>query len=373
MILEKPFFLILLIFVCALAFARYLRPLFKLLLSSFLLKRFFKTLPPDLREPFEGGAKLPLSLLIFWAVCQIGSNLAPLETKHMLFLELPLKSVLALSLLLLSWRLLDLLEGFISLKLKEEAIAASSSDSSDSITRHLLPYSKRVFKILIAVIAVLLFLQNTGFNVSSILAGLGIGGIAVALAAKETLGNFFGGFTVMADRPFSVGDWIVCGDVEGTVEDIGFRSTKVKTFYDSLVTIPNASIASSVIDNLGKRRARRTRVTLDLTYDTEPEKLEAFLEGVRAIIRSSPHSRKDYYQCYFSGYGSYSLQIILNFFLRVSDWDSELEEKQNIFLKIMRLAKKLGVEFAFPTQTISVPGLSSKSLSKGIEKKDKEI
>ena len=357
MITEKPFLLILLILLAALVLSRYLRPLL-----NPLLKRFSKTLPPDLKEPFESGTKLPLSLLIFFVTCRIGFSFAPLESKYSLFLKLPLKSVLALGLLLLSWRLLDLLEGLISLKLKEgeEAAQEKPASSSDSITKHLLPYSKRVLKILITVIAVLLFLQNTGFNVNSILAGLGIGGIAVALAAKETLGNFFGGFTVMADRPFSVGDWIVCGDVEGTVEDIGFRSTKVKTFYDSLVTIPNSSISNSVIDNLGKRRARRTRITLDLNYETSPEKLEAFLAGVREIIKSSPYSRKDYYQCYLSGYGSYSLQVILNFFLKVSDWDSELAEKQSIFLKIMQLSKKLGVKFAFPTQTISVPELSSK-------------
>ena len=189
MITEKPFLLILLILLAALALSRYLRPLL-----NPLLKRFSKTLPSDLKGPFESGTKLPLSLLIFFAACHIGLNLAPLESKYKLFLELPLKSVLALGLLLLSWRLLDLLEGLISLKLKEgeEAAETKLPSSSDSITKHLLPYySKRVLKILITVIGVLLFLQNTGFNVNSILAGLGIGGYCCGLSCKRDPWQFF--------------------------------------------------------------------------------------------------------------------------------------------------------------------------------------
>ena len=182
--------------------------------------------------------------------------------------------------------------------------------------------------------------------------------MAVALAAKETLSNFFGGFTVIVDKPFRVGDWIVCNEVEGTVEDIGFRSTKVKTFYDSLLTIPNSVIADSIIDNLGKRKARRARMTLDITYDTPPEKVEAFVEGIKNIIQSNTFTRKDYYQCYFSAYGPHSLEILLNFFLKVTDWDTELLQKQNIFLEILRLAKRTGSELCLSHSNIGCAELT---------------
>ena len=338
--------------------SRYLKPLIALFVKK--LARYF---PESVEKCLLDQSKAAYSLLILWLVCWIGFSFVSVDEKWEIFLYQSLKVILAYSLLLLSWQFLDILEKLIAFNLEEGV----DGKSSDSITKHLLPYSKKIFKVLFTVVAVLIFLQNTGFNVTSLLASLGIGGIAIALAAKETLGNFFGGFTVIVDKPFSVGDWIVCDKVEGTVEDIGFRSTKVKTFYDSLLTIPNSLLSNSTIDNLGKRQARRTRLTLDITYDTSPEKIEAFVEGIKNIIESNDYTRKDYYQCYFSDYGPYSLKILLNFFLKVSDWDSELLQKQNIFLEIIRLAKELEVGFAFPTQTLDIPSLPGHTEEKKLE------
>lgn len=340
---SQSLFFILAVVLVGLALSRYLRPLIGL-----MIKNLSKLFPEKVQPVLADQSKTAYSLLILWLVCQMGFSLVPVEEQWEIFLYPPLKVVLAYSLLLLIWQLLDLLEQLIVSKLKDQ--------NTDSITKHLLPYSKKILKVLSAIIIVLIFLQNSGLNVSSLLASLGIGGIAIALAAKETLSNFFGGFTVIMDKPFAVGDWIVCNNIEGTVEDIGFRSTKVKTFYDSLLTIPNSVISDSIVDNLGKRKARRTRITLDITYDTPPEKILSFVEGIKGIIQSNPCTRKDYYQCYFSGYGPHSLQILLNFFLKVLDWDSELAQKQNIFLEILRLSQKLQVQFAFPTQTLDIPG-----------------
>ena len=340
----------LIVILTALLLARYLRPIVYL-----SIKRLFSFLPENIQKELVEDNKISFSLFIFWLVCKAGFHFVPVEAKWDSFISAPLKFILTVSLLLLVWNFIDILEHSIQAGLNKR----ESSSSKDSITKNILPYSKKIIKTLVAVIAALVFLQNIGFNVTSLLASLGIGGLALALAAKETLSNFFGGLSVILDKPFAVGDWIVCKDIEGTVEDIGFRSTKVKTFYDSLITIPNSVLSDSVIDNLGKRKARRTRIVLDVTYDTSPEKMEAFVEGLKQIIESNSHTRKDYYQCYFSGYGPHSLQILLNFFLKVSDWDTELLQKQNIFLEIMRLAKELEVDFAFPTQTLdllNIPG-----------------
>ena len=349
-----PLFSVLIIVLAGFLSARYSRPLIAL-----VIKRFSKTLPEEIGKWLSQQPKTAYSLLILWLIGHIGFKFLSLKEQWDVFLYPPLTVILAFSLIQISWQFLDLFEKIISLKWEEKS-RQKKEQSSISITKHLLPYSKKIVKSLIAIVAVLIFLQNSGINVSSLLAGLGIGGIAIALAAKETLGDFFGGFAVIADKPFSVGDWIICNEVEGTVEDIGFRSTKVKTFYDSLLTIPNSVISDSVIDNLGKRQARRTRATLDLTYDTSPEKIQAFVEGVKNIIKSNSHTRKDYYQCYFSDYGSHSLKILLNFFLRVSDWDTELSQKQNIFLEILRLAKELEIDFAFPTRTLDWPSKNKK-------------
>ena len=352
-------FSVFIVVVSAIFAARYSKPFINL-----LIKKLSKIFPDFLQTVLKEQSQAPYSLLILWFICHLGFQFISIDQKWQVFLSSPLKLILAYSLLLLSWQFLDILERFIAFKLS----AGSDGSKSDSITKHLVPYSKKILKSLITVIVILTFLQNSGINVTSLLASLGLGGIAIALASKETLSNFFGGFTVIMDKPFSVGDWIICNQVEGTVEDIGFRSTKVKTFYDSLLTIPNSVISDSVIDNLGKRKARRTRITLDLTYDTSPEKITAFVEGIKQVIESNSHTRKDYYQCYFSGYGPHSLQILLNFFLRVKDWDTELLQKQNIFLEILRLSKKLGVDFAFPTQTLDWPKQKMEFLAESLKK-----
>ena len=345
----------LIVVLSAVLLSRYLRPVFYL-----VVKKLFSFLPENIQKELIEDNKTSFALFIFWFACKVGFHLFPLEKKWENFVSAPLKFILAISLLLIVWNFIDVLEHLIRSKLKK----AEDLHSKDSITKNILPYSKKIIKSLVFVIAGLIFLQNIGFNVTSLLASLGIGGVALALAAKETLSNFFGGLSVILDKPFAVGDWIVCKEIEGTVEDIGFRSTKVKTFYDSVITVPNALLSDSVIDNLGKRKARRTRITLDLTYDTSPEKIEAFVEGLKQIIESNSHTRKDYYQCYFSAYGAHSLQILMNFFLKVPDWDTELLQKQNIFLEILRLAKKLEVDFAFPTQTLdllNIPGQPAQS------------
>ena len=338
------------VIIAGLLLSRYLRPFVNL-----AIKRVSYFLPKDIQKVLTEKNKTVYSLLIFWIVCKLGFPFVSIEEKWQAFLSAPLKFILAVSLLLLIWNIIDILENLIGVNLQKK----EGSSGGDSITKNILPYSKKILKTLVFIITALMFLQNIGFNVTSLLASLGIGGVALALASKETLSHFFGGVSVILDKPFAVGDWIVFKEIEGTVEDIGFRSTKIKTFYDSLITVPNALLSDSIIDNLGKRQARRTRIMLDITYDTSPEKIEAFVEGLKQILKSNSYTRKDYYQCYFSGYGPHSLQILLNFFLKVSNWDTELLQKQNIFLEILRLAKELEVEFAFPTQTLdllNIPG-----------------
>ncbi len=216
----------------------------------------------------------------------------------------------------------------------------------------LVPFIDKAIKITVVLLGSLLVLQNMGVNVFSLLAGLGLGGLAFALAAKDTAANLFGSIMILIDRPFQVGDWIKVGSVDGMVEEIGFRSTRVRTFYNSLITVPNANMATLDIDNLGARLYRRTNTTLDITYDTPKEKIINFVEGIRKIILDNPFTRKDLMHVYFAGYGSSSLQIMVYFFLITDNWGAELREREDIFFKIYDLAKELGVDFAYPTQTL---------------------
>ena len=233
-----------------------------------------------------------------------------------------------------------------------EIFAGMARATRSKLDDILVPMVRRVVKIVVVILGMVWIAENMGQDIGTLLAGLGIGGIAIALASRDSVENFFGAITILADRPFEVGDWIVMGDIEGTVSKIGFRSTRVRTFYNSLITFPNAMLIRSAVDNLGRRLYRRLKLQLGVTYDTPPEKLEAFIEGIRELIRRHPHTRKDYYHVYFHGYGDNSLDILVYLFLVVPDWGTELRERQNLLMDILRLSRELKVEFAFPTRTI---------------------
>jgi MscS family membrane protein len=211
---------------------------------------------------------------------------------------------------------------------------------------------RKALKIFVVAFGVVWIAGNLDMDIGALLAGLGIGGVAIALAGKDTVENLFGAMAIVADRPFQVGDWIRMGKIEGTVEEVGFRSTRVRTFYNSLISFPNAMLIRHEVDNLGVREWRRIKTVIGVSYDTPPTKLEAFIEGIREVIRRHPYTRKDYYHVYFTGFGESSLEILLYLFVKTPDWGTELREKHRFFLDILRLAGELGVEFAFPTRTL---------------------
>ncbi len=183
-------------------------------------------------------------------------------------------------------------------------------------------------------------------------AGLGIGGLALALAAKDTAANLFGSLTIFVDAPFYVGDWIKAAGVEGTVQEIGLRSTRVRTFADSVVTVPNSKLADSNIENFSRRNFRRYVTRLGIGYGAQPSQIEAFVEGIRAIIAGHPDTRKDSYEVHFVDYGESALEIMLYVFFDVPGWSAELQARHQLLVEIKRLAREVGVDFAFPTRTL---------------------
>ncbi len=242
-----------------------------------------------------------------------------------------------------AWRLTDLLcDAWLSMASKTET-------KFDDV---LVPLVRKSLKIFITVFGVLYIGVTLKLNIWPALTALGIGGVGFAFAAKDTLENFFGSATVLIDQPFGIGDWVVMNDVEGTVEEIGFRSTRVRTFYNSLVTVPNANLVRAVVDNYGHRKYRRWKCHIGITYDTPVEKVVAFTEGLRELVRVHPYTRKDYFQVYLNQFGPSSLDILIYLFFETPDWSTELRERERLMLDMMRLADQLGVEFAFPTQTL---------------------
>ena len=256
-----------------------------------------------------------------------------------------IKFVLGFAVLTSFYRLTDVVVSFLSEWMTSQKLLFSQQ------MEHTL---KRVLKILVIVLGVLAILQNLGVNVFSVMAGLGLGGLAFALAAKDMCSHFFGSVMIFLDQPFRVGDWVLIGDIEGTVEDIGFRSTRIRTFYDSVVSVPNGGLSNMNIDNMGQRKYRRLKAFYSLTYDTPPQKIEDFIEGIKTIIKSHSHTRKDNFHVVFQSYAASSLEVMLYCFLQVPDWGTELICRQEIHLQILKLAEKLSVDFAFPTRSLHI-------------------
>lgn len=233
------------------------------------------------------------------------------------------------------------------------ALTAVTSKTASKIDDQIVPLIRKTLRIFLVVLFTLVIADNVfEVDITAWLAGLGIAGLGVSLAAQDSIRNLFGSITVLFDKPFVIGDWVVVDDIEGIVEEVGFRSTRIRTFYNSQVTLPNANLINASVDNYGRRQFRRWKTNLCVQYDTSPDKLVAFTEGVRELIRTHPYTRKDYYQVYCNEFGDSSLNILLYMFFDVPDWNTELRERDRLFVDIVRLADRLGVQFAFPTRTV---------------------
>ncbi len=232
-----------------------------------------------------------------------------------------------------------------------EAITAKTETKVDD---HLVPLARTALRVGSLIVAILLIAQSQGYSITTLVAGLGLGGLAIALAAQDTLANVMGSLAIVGDRPFQVGDWVLVDGYEGTVERVGLRSTRVRTFYDSVVSVPNSKVVNSIVDNMGQRKYRRMKHMLSLRYDTDPDRIQAFVDGVQGLILKNPAMRHDYFEIHLNRFSDSSVDVLVYCFFRVPDWHAELSERHNFLLSILRLAKEIGVDFAFPTRTLAI-------------------
>jgi MscS family membrane protein len=181
-----------------------------------------------------------------------------------------------------------------------------------------------------------------------------VGGLAVALAARDSLANLLGSLLIMFEKPFRIGHYVRVGGAEGTVEDVGFRSTRIRTLDNSLVSIPNNAVVNTTIENLSLRAMRRQRFFVQVTYDTPREKLEKLVAGIRQLIVDHPLTNKTSVEVRFNNFNESSLDVLVMFYLAVDQYTVELREREAILLQIMELAQDLGVAFAFPTRTLQI-------------------
>lgn len=210
----------------------------------------------------------------------------------------------------------------------------------------------KAIKIVIIALAVVTILQEWGYNITGFLASLGLVGMAIALAAKDTVANLFGSLVIFSDKPFKIGDWIKTNSVEGTVETVGIRSTKVRTFAQALVSVPNATLANEPILNWSQMGKRRIKMTLGLTYSTSSKQMQDVMDELKTMLKNHKDIHQDTIFINFTDFNDSSLGIFCYFFTKTTNWGEYMRVREDVNLKIMGIVESNDCSFAFPSQSI---------------------
>jgi len=222
-----------------------------------------------------------------------------------------------------------------------------------SVTEDLKQFFVRVFKTVVAIIGLATILQEWGVNVAALLGGLGLAGMAVALAAKDTVSNLFGGFTIFADKTFRKGDWIETPFVEGTVESIGIRATKIRSFAKALITVPNAKLADASLVNWSRMTNRRVKMNIGLEYRTTGEQLERIIARLRDYLANHPDIAQGVTQMVHAvNFGESSIDINLYYFTKTTDWLAWRNVVNDNIVDFKKIVESEGAGFAFPSRSV---------------------
>ncbi len=227
-----------------------------------------------------------------------------------------------------------------------------AEETDNKIDDQLIPFALEIIKFIVYVFAICVILGKVmGVNVVALTTGLGIGGIALAMASKESLENLLGSFTIFLDQPFTVGDTVTVAGITGMVEKVGFRSTRIRTFDRSLVTVPNKKMIDAELDNLGLRPVRRVKFHIGITYDTSIDQIKNIVNDIQDIIDSHPKTNEEG-KVRFQEFGSSSLDILIVYFVNSPSWEDLIDVKEDINYKIMEIVKRYQSDFAFPSTTV---------------------
>jgi MscS family membrane protein len=232
-----------------------------------------------------------------------------------------------------------------------DAIVGAVKGEKTVLDQTIVSFLSKIVKVVILVLAAVMVMDAFDYDITGVITGLGITGLTIALAAQDTASNFFGGLIIIADKPFAVGDWIQTSSVEGIVEDISIRSTRIRTFKDAVIIVPNSSLASSEIINWSRMNKRKVEMTLGFTYQTSHETLEAVVAGIKELL-ARQEAVVDPVVVGFAGFGASSLDVTVNYFVNRTTMAEYSAVKEQLNFQIMDLCEKLGAEFAYPTQTV---------------------
>lgn len=241
-------------------------------------------------------------------------------------------------------RLIDVAGNVLRERLEREGRRAVTS---------VIPLGRRAAKLFLFAIAAIALLQNLGFNVTGLIAGLGVGGLALALAAQKTIENLFGGVSLIADQAVRVGDFCKFGEGQiGTIEEIGLRSTRLRTIDRTLITIPNSDFSQRPLENFGARDRIRLLAILGLRYETDPDQLRWILDALRRELIRHPRIAHEDSRARFVGFGASSLDVEVAAYVKTTVWTEFLAVREDVFLRFMEIVRAGGSGFAFPSQTL---------------------
>ena len=239
------------------------------------------------------------------------------------------------------------------------------ADKDEGLKGQFVPLIKKALRILVIIVGGLTVLATIGVNITGLAALLSVGALAFSMGAKDSVANLVGTVNILSDRPYKVGDWITVGSgIDGDVEEIGFRSTKIRMFDKTLMTVPNGTLATETIKNWSRMPKRRIKMTIGLTYDASPKQMREALKRIETILKKDEGVDQDYMLVQFTDFGPSSLDVFLYYFSKSTVWKEYLETRERVNLKIMECLEEMGLEFAFPTQTMHLKGDGLDTLKK---------
>jgi MscS family membrane protein len=239
---------------------------------------------------------------------------------------------------------------FIDSMIVNYLIPATAKTDTD-LDDNLIPVIRKLIKFIIFGVTIIMIIANFGYDVTSIIAGFGIGGLAFAMAAKDVLGNFFGGVSIFSDRPFKIGDRVRVGGEDGHVEEIGMRSTRIRTLDGTKVTIPNSIVANTNVENVSDEDARKIKMAIGVTYDTSDKKMQQAMDIIREIVKENKDT-DDNAKVWFDEFGDFALHIKI--FYWIKNLDNIIPVKNDINMEIKKRFAKTRIEMTFPTQTLEI-------------------
>ena len=331
--------------------------IFKKLITKYLshwLFKIIKTKTPDIGiDKFDELLTKPIGLFIMLSIIYLGSSHIQYPPQWNLVNEneIGIKMLISKGFSLIFiysifWIVLRMIDFVGLILLKRAELTANKMDDQ------LIPFIIEIGKIFIYIFGVFIIMGNIfNVNIAALATGLGIGGIALAMASKESLENLLGSFTIFFDQPFTVGDVVIVGSITGTIEKVGFRSTRIRTFDKSLVTVPNKKMIDAELDNLGLRKVRRVKFNVGLTYETSAEQIKAIVNDIQEMINLHEKTNQDG-RVRFQEFGASSLDIMVIYFVNSPRWEDLIDVKEDINYKIIEIVQKHKSDFAFPTTTV---------------------